>query len=78
MFSIYHSLNDDSSILAIESGFFEFIPEDQWEAEHPKTLLAMEVKPGECYRILVTNYGGFYRYDTGDVVEVVGFYETSP
>lgn len=78
MFSIYHDLNDDGSILAIESGFFEFIPQDQWEAEHPKTLLATEVKVGHHYRILVTNYGGFYRYDIGDVVEVVGFYGTAP
>ena len=77
-FSINHALNDDSSILAIASGFFEFIPEDQWEAEHPKTLLASEVKPGKRYRILTTNYSGFYRYDIGDVVEVVGFYEQAP
>ncbi|MBE9125580.1 MULTISPECIES: GH3 auxin-responsive promoter family protein [unclassified Coleofasciculus] len=78
MFSIYHDLNKDSSILAIESGFFEFIPEEQWEAEHPKTLLATDVKVGECYRILITTYGGFYRYDIGDVVEVLGFYNTAP
>ncbi len=78
MFSIYTDVNDDASVLAIESSFFEFIPEDQWEAEHPKTLLATEVKAGEHYRILITNYGGFYRYDIGDVVEVVGFYETAP
>ena len=78
MFSIYPDVNDDGSILAIESSFFEFIPEDQWEAEHPKTLLAAEVKVGERYRILVTNYGGFYRYDIGDVVEIVGFYKTAP
>lgn len=78
MFSIYHDLNDDGSILAIESGFFEFIPEDQWETEHPKTLLATEVKAGERYRILITNYAGFYRYDIGDVIEVVGFYNTAP
>ena len=77
-FSINHALNTDGSILAIESGFFEFIPQDQWEAKHPQTLLATEVKPGELYRILVTNYSGFYRYDIGDVVEVVGFYERSP
>ena len=77
-FSIYNDLNDDGSILAIESGFFEFIPKDQWEAEHPKTLLANEVKPGEQYRILLTNYSGFYRYDIGDVVEVLGFYEQAP
>ena len=75
---IYPDLNTDGSILAIETGFFEFVPQDQWEAEHPKTLLATEVKPGELYRVLMTNYSGFYRYDIGDVVEVVGFYETAP
>lgn len=78
MFSIYPDVNTDGSVLAIESGFFEFIPEDQWDEEHPKTLLATEVKAGQRYRILTTNYGGFYRYDIGDVIEVVGFYETTP
>lgn len=77
-FGIYPDLNTDGSALAIESGFFEFVPEDQWEEEHPKTLLAGEVQPGECYRILLTNYSGFYRYDIGDVVEVLGFYELAP
>jgi hypothetical protein len=78
MFSIYPDVNTDGSVLAIESGFFEFIPEDQWNAQEPKTLLATEVKVGERYRILTTNEGGFYRYDIGDVIEVVGFYETAP
>lgn len=78
MFSIYHDVNNDGSILALESGFFEFIPEDQWQVEQPKTLLATEVKPGERYRILTTSYGGFYRYDIGDVIEVLGFYEQAP
>lgn len=78
MFSIYHELDNDSSILALDSGFFEFIPQDQWQVEQPKTLLATEVKPGERYRILTTSYNGFYRYDIGDVIEVVGFYEQAP
>ncbi|MBD0361430.1 MAG: GH3 auxin-responsive promoter family protein [Coleofasciculus sp. C3-bin4] len=77
-FSIYPDVDTDGSVLAIESGFFEFVPQDQWEVEHPKTLLATEVKVGECYRLLTTNYSGFYRYDIGDVVEVVGFYGTAP
>lgn len=76
--SIYHDLNNDGSILAIQTGFFEFIPEDQWQQEHPKTLLATEVQPGKLYRMLMTNYSGFYRYDIGDVVEVLGFYEQAP
>jgi hypothetical protein len=75
---VYPDVDMDGSILAIESGFFEFVPQDQWESDHPKTLLATEVKPGERYRILMTNYSGFYRYDIGDVVEVVGFYEQAP
>ncbi|MBW4541145.1 MAG: GH3 auxin-responsive promoter family protein [Myxacorys chilensis ATA2-1-KO14] len=76
--SVYPDVNVDGSIVAIESGFFEFVPQDQWESDHPKTLLAPEVKVGKHYRILMTNYSGFYRYDIGDVVEVVGFYHQAP
>ncbi len=77
-FSVYHKFNSESGILAIESGFFEFIPQEQWEVENPQTFLATEVQPGKLYRILVTSYSGFYRYDIGDVVEVVGFYNQAP
>lgn len=78
IFGVCHEFDNDGAILSIDSGFFEFIPVEQWEVEQPKTLLANEVKVGECYRILVTNYSGIYRYDIGDVVEVVGFYEQTP
>lgn len=76
--SIYPELDRDGSLLAITSNFFEFIPREEWEKEHPKTLLPSEVKSGEFYRIVTTNYNGFYRYDIGDVVEVVGFQEKTP
>lgn len=77
-FGIYHDFNNEGSILAIDSGFFEFIPEEEWEAQQPKTVMPAEVKTGRRYRILVTSYSGFYRYDIGDVVEVLGFYESTP
>jgi acyl-CoA synthetase (AMP-forming)/AMP-acid ligase II len=77
-FGIYPELNTDGSILAIESGFYEFVPEDQWDTDCPKTLLPTQVSVGSFYRILVTSYSGFYRYDIGDVVQVVGFYEQAP
>ncbi|MEA5597730.1 GH3 auxin-responsive promoter family protein [Rivularia sp. UHCC 0363] len=77
-FSVYHNFNSEAGILAVESGFFEFIPQEQWEVENPKTLLATEVEIHKLYRILVTSYSGFYRYDIGDVVEVLGFYNQAP
>jgi GH3 auxin-responsive promoter len=75
---VHRDFNTDGAILAIESGFFEFIPEDQWEVEYPQTLLPWEVKPGKYYRIVMSNYSGFYRYDLGDVVEIEGFSGQTP
>jgi GH3 auxin-responsive promoter len=77
-FGVYSEFNTEGSILAVESGFYEFLPMDQWHVSEPKTLLPSEVKVGEYYRILITSYSGFYRYDIGDVVEVVGFYHEAP
>ncbi|CCH66689.1 Homolog of plant auxin-responsive GH3-like protein [Richelia intracellularis HH01] len=77
-FGIYHEFNNDGVILAIDSGFFEFIPPEQWNIEDPKTLLPQELQVGQHYRILVTNYSGLYRYDIGDVIEVVGFFNQTP
>ncbi|MEM9922253.1 MAG: GH3 auxin-responsive promoter family protein [Cyanobacteria bacterium P01_D01_bin.50] len=77
-FGVCHSFDGDGAILAIETAFFEFIPQEEWAQEQPKTLLAHEVKVGEYYRILMSNYSGFFRYDIGDVVEVVGWYEQTP
>ena len=77
-YSIYPDFNTDGSVLAVGTGFFEFIPETDTKTTYPNTILATEVEVGKRYRILVTNYNGFYRYDNGDVVEVVGFYNQAP
>ena len=77
-FGVYPDVNVDASVLALNTGFFEFIPESEWDKEQPQTLLATEVKPRERYRILMTNYSGFYRYDIGDVVEISDFFEQTP
>ncbi len=77
-FGISPAFNQDGCVLALESGFFEFVPQSEWDAAHPQTLLPAEVKVGDRYRILVTTAAGFYRYDIKDVVEVVGFFEKTP
>ncbi|MEM9905536.1 MAG: GH3 auxin-responsive promoter family protein [Cyanobacteria bacterium P01_D01_bin.44] len=78
VFGSYIDFDADGTLLAIESNFYEFVPINQWETDPPQTLLPHEVKIGEFYRILVTNYSGFYRYDIGDVVEVLGFRQQVP
>lgn len=62
-------------------GYFEFIPMrnnlDGLRHE-PKTVGLTEVKVGEEYEILFTNFAGLYRYRLGDVVKVKGFHNSTP
>jgi hypothetical protein len=58
--------------------FLEFIPEREYFAEQlddsyqPKTVLLDEVKPGENYEIVITNFhgGALMRYRPGDMVRI--------
>jgi hypothetical protein len=58
--------------------FMEFIPEDEqlkWQMDHsyrPETLLLDEVKSGENYEIVITNFHGgvMTRYRIGDMVRI--------
>ncbi|EEF28472.1 Indole-3-acetic acid-amido synthetase GH3.5, putative [Ricinus communis] len=62
-------------------GYFEFIPLRR-NGDHiysePKPIGLSDVKIGEEYEILVTNFAGFYRYRLGDVVKVMGFHNSTP
>jgi len=58
--------------------FFEFIPEREWfkwqldRSYQPKTVLLDEVKAGENYEIVLTNFhgGAFVRYRIGDIIRI--------
>jgi hypothetical protein len=58
--------------------FFEFIPEREWfkwQLDHsyqPKTVLLDEVKSGENYEIVITNFHGgiMTRYRIGDMIKI--------
>ncbi|MCM1982934.1 GH3 auxin-responsive promoter family protein [Lyngbya confervoides] len=77
-FGVHRDFNTDGVMLALESGFFEFVPSDQWDEPQPQTRLPWQLEVGQPYRIIVTNYNGFYRYDIGDVVEIEGFHHQTP
>ena len=58
--------------------FLEFIPEDEhfkWQLDHsyqPKTVLLDEVKAGENYELVFTNFhgGALVRYRVGDMIRI--------
>ena len=58
--------------------FFEFIPEREWfkwQLDHsyqPRTILLDEVKAGENYEIVITNFHGgiMTRYRIGDMIKI--------
>ncbi len=58
--------------------FLEFVPEDEnlkWQMDHsyrPKTLLLDQVKAGENYELVLTNFhgGALVRYRIGDMVRI--------
>jgi len=58
--------------------FFEFIPEREWfkwqldNSYQPKTVLLDEVKAGEIYEIVITNFHGgiLTRYRVGDMIKI--------
>ncbi|GAB4841190.1 hypothetical protein Ancab_021934 [Ancistrocladus abbreviatus] len=62
------------------AAFFEFLPFDldQGGIISEDTVDFSDVEVGKLYEVVVTTYRGFYRYRLGDVVRVVGFYNTSP
>ncbi|KAE8679617.1 methyl-CpG-binding domain-containing protein 4-like isoform 1 [Hibiscus syriacus] len=63
------------------TGYFEFLPFNSTENEvviGEETVYVCGVEVGKMYEVVVTTYRGFYRYRLGDIVRVVGFYNTSP
>lgn len=66
--------NAKGSVLSINSHFFEF--EDI--VDEKKIYLAHELIINRMYRLIVTTGGGLYRYNTGDAVEITGFYNQAP
>jgi hypothetical protein len=67
-----------SGILAIRNNYYEFIPEEQSDSNNPDILSAGEIKEGSCYKIILTNESGLYRYDINDIVKVDGFRSRTP
>ncbi|MFH1463007.1 MAG: GH3 auxin-responsive promoter family protein [Pseudomonadota bacterium] len=66
------------SILQVRNAFYEFKREEQIDDPEAPFLLAHELEVGGRYYIYVTTFGGLYRYDMNDVIDVVGHFHQAP
>ncbi len=78
MMGVNRGLGKPVYTLLPSAAFFEFIPAAELDAPSPSTRLLDELVPGERYEIVLTTFGGLYRYRLGDVVEVVRYHHRTP
>jgi len=67
-----------SGVLALRQNYYEFIHESQIHAPARDCLGVKDIAVGQCYKVLVTNHNGLYRYDMEDLVKVEGMYRQTP
>jgi GH3 auxin-responsive promoter len=62
-------------VVANSVHFYEFIPEEDAAMPSPETKLPHELEVGRRYVVVLSTTGGLYRYNIGDVVRVVDYFE---
>ena len=75
-FGLQSDPSDLAMLLMIDYGvFYEFIPMDELESEHPTVLPLWAVETGRNYAMVITTSSGLWRYMIGDTVR---FTSTNP
>ncbi|MDM8159277.1 GH3 auxin-responsive promoter family protein [Labilibaculum sp. K2S] len=68
-FGIQDNPLDDSMLLMLDYGiYYEFIPVENSENDHPKAVSLEDVNLHTNYAIVITTNGGLWRYQIGDTI----------
>lgn len=68
-FGIQDQSDSREMLLMLDYGiFYEFVPMEEWDTEHPKTLNLGEVEIGKNYAMIITTNAGLWRYKIGDTI----------
>ncbi|GAA0725110.1 GH3 auxin-responsive promoter family protein [Clostridium malenominatum] len=78
MIGINPYVNKIRYVIIPDTAFYEFIPIRDGIEDIQHVLCLDELKVGEKYEVVITNYAGLYRYRIGDVIKVVDFYNNCP
>jgi hypothetical protein len=69
----YPTRND--MLLMLDYGiFYEFIPTDELDKEHPKALHIGDVEQNKNYAVVISTNGGLWRYLIGDTIVFTSLY----
>lgn len=69
-FGIQDQTDSKEMLLMLDYGiYYEFIPFDDIDEEHPKTLGLDEVEIGRNYALVITTNAGLWRYKIGDTIK---------
>lgn len=69
-FGIQDQADSEELLLMLDYGiFYEFIPYDQIQKEHPDTIGLDEVVLGKIYAMVISTNAGLWRYNIGDTIK---------
>lgn len=69
-FGIQDESDSDDLLLMLDYGiYYEFLPMENLEDEHPNTLGLHEVEIGKNYALIITTNAGLWRYKIGDTIK---------
>jgi len=75
-FGIQDQTDSEEMLLMLDYGiYYEFIPVEELEKEHPKALGLGEVEVDQNYAMIISTNAGLWRYNIGDTIR---FTSTSP
>jgi hypothetical protein len=69
-FGIQDTFEPDEMLLLLDHGvYYEFVPLEEIEKDHPKAIGLEEVELNKNYAIIITTNSGLWRYKIGDVIK---------
>jgi hypothetical protein len=76
--SIPISNQGGAGVIAADSHFYEFIPEEDMHRKDPQALSLSELQLNKNYFVIMTASNGLYRYNLNDIVRVIDYKEKTP
>ncbi|MFA9561523.1 MAG: GH3 auxin-responsive promoter family protein [Nitrospirota bacterium] len=76
--SLNVNVQTNQCVPTFQENFFEFVEQNDWDADRPNTLTLEQLETGKRYYVIVTTMNGLYRYFMNDLIEVTGRFHSTP